>query len=116
MFNKNNSCFIKTSFWHSHIQTKPMQQPHEVNETGKRGIAPGRAFFILSVKPVTQAQQIIYQQVCAEIRSPSGVAQLLPVLLTNCIGKISRADQPADPCPLVFSKDSAPCQENPIQT
>lgn len=44
------------------------------------------------------------------------MAQLLPMLLTNCTGKTSSAEQPADPCPLVFSKDSASCQENPVQT
>lgn len=92
-----------------------MQQHHEVNEAGKRGLVAGRASFILSVRPVTQTKEIIYLQVCAEIRSPSGVAQL-PLLLTNCIGKISSANQPVDPCLLVFSKDSASCQENPIQT
>lgn len=64
-----------------------MQQPHEVNEAGKRELVAGRALLILSVKPVTQAKQIIYQQVCAEIRSPGGVAQLLPTLLTSCIAK-----------------------------
>lgn len=38
VFDKNNACFIKTSFWHSHIQTKPTQQHHEVNEADKRGL------------------------------------------------------------------------------
>lgn len=97
------------------MQTKPIQQPHEVNEAGRRGLVAGRAFFILSVKPVTQAKQILYRQACAKIRSPGGMAQLLPMLLANCIDKTSSADQAADLGPLAFSKHSASCQENPLQ-
>lgn len=113
VFNKYNFASSKPLFGIAISKLDLCNNPHEVNEASKRGLVAGRDFRILSLEPVTQAKQTIYQQVCAEIRS--GMAQLLPVLLTNCIGRTPSADQPADPCPLVLSKDSASCQENPIQ-